>query len=188
MKSTRDTEFREFVRERRPRLLRTATLLTAGDQHAAEDLVQTALTKLYVAWPAFQRATNPTSYVHRVMVNALVDETRRPWRRHEVRVAEVPEHAAPSTGSAGEAVTAALQKLSPGMRSIVVLRYFQDLSVAQCAEVVGCSQGNVKSQSARALAHLRATLGAGITFPAEPGEPPGTSAPVLRPAIAHPAP
>jgi DNA-directed RNA polymerase specialized sigma24 family protein len=77
----RDEQFHDFVVSRRPRLLHTATLLTAGDTHLAEDLVQATLTKLYVAWPAFQRADNPDGYVRRVLVNALIDEKRRMWRR-----------------------------------------------------------------------------------------------------------
>ena len=71
----RDEQFHDFVVSRRPRLLHTATLLTAGDTHLAEDLVQAALTKLYVAWPAFQRADNPDGYVRRVLVT-----THASWR------------------------------------------------------------------------------------------------------------
>lgn len=83
MKSERDEQFHSFVASRRASLLRTATLLTAGDAHLAEDLVQSTLTKLYVAWPAFRRADNPDGYLRRTLVNALTDERRRWWRRHE---------------------------------------------------------------------------------------------------------
>ncbi len=73
MTTERDEQFHDFVVARRAALVRTATLLTAGDPHLAEDLVQSTLTKLYVAWPAFQRADNRDGYVRRVMVNALTD-------------------------------------------------------------------------------------------------------------------
>ena len=141
-------------------LLRTATLLTAGDRHLAEDLVQSALTKLYVAWPSFQRADNPQAYTRRVLVNALSDERRRLWRRREHSTAELPE--LPRTDQHGEAVTdglrTAMRELPPKMRAAVVFRYFHDLTVTETAEALGCSEGTVKSQTSRALARLRSAL------------------------------
>lgn len=141
-------------------LLRTATLLTAGDRHLAEDLVQSALTKLYVAWPSFQRADNPQAYTRRVLVNALSDERRRLWRRREHSTAELPE--LPRTDQHSEAVTdglrTALRELPPKMRAAVVFRYFHDLTVTETAEALGCSEGTVKSQTSRALARLRSAL------------------------------
>ena len=110
----------------RPRLLHTATLLTAGDTHLAEDLVQAALTKLYVAWPAYQRAHNPEGYVRRVLVNALIDERRRVWRRREQPMAVLPDIAGEAPhggGGAGDAVRTALRELPPRMRAAVVFRY-----------------------------------------------------------------
>ena len=79
--AARDEEFRAFVVARRPALLRLATLLTAGDEHLAEDLVQTALTRLYVAWRRVERDQGPEAYARRILVNAVVDERRRAWRR-----------------------------------------------------------------------------------------------------------
>ncbi|GAA0512987.1 RNA polymerase sigma24 factor [Paractinoplanes deccanensis] len=144
---------------RRPRLLHTATLLTAGDTHLAEDLVQAALTKLYVAWPAFRRASNPDAYVRRVLVNALIDERRRVWRRREKPMAELPDVAgAADTDGVGDAVQQALRDLPPRMRAAVVFRYFYDLGVAETADALNCSEGNVKSQTARGLERLRAAL------------------------------
>ncbi|WP_245923608.1 SigE family RNA polymerase sigma factor [Paractinoplanes atraurantiacus] len=158
-RTERDEQFHEFVVGRRPRLLHTATLLTAGDTHLAEDLVQAALTKLYVAWPAFQRAHNPDAYVRRVLVNALIDERRRIWRRRERPVAELPEVAfSEATGDVGEAVQQALRALPPRMRAAVVFRYFYDLGVAETADALNCSEGNVKSQTARGLDRLRTAL------------------------------
>lgn len=127
----------------------------------AEDLVQATLTKLYVAWPAFQRADNPDGYVRRVLVNALIDEKRRVWRHRERSMAELPDvaGAAPSgAGPAGEAVKQALRELPPKMRAAVVFRYFYDLDVAATADALSCSEGNVKSQTARGLDRLRAAL------------------------------
>ncbi|MCZ7421351.1 MULTISPECIES: SigE family RNA polymerase sigma factor [unclassified Micromonospora] len=161
MKSDRDEQFHSFVLSRRAGLVRTATLLTAGDAHLAEDLVQSTLTKLYVAWPAFQRADNIEGYLRRTLVNALTDERRRWWRRHERPVAELPDRprAEPSSGGdLDDGLRAALRDLPPKMRAAVVFRYFYDLSVADTADALGCSEGTVKSQTARALDRLRAAL------------------------------
>ena len=162
MRSARGEEFEQYVLAHRAELLRTATLLTAGDKHLAEDLVQSTLTRLYVAWPAFKRAHNPGGYARRALVNALVDETRRPWRR-EAPQAQLPETPVPesiATGDdhAGERLNHALRGLPPRMRATLVFRYFHDLSVAETAEALGCSEGTVKSQTAHGLARLRDVL------------------------------
>lgn len=145
---------------RRAQLLHTATLLTGGDTHLAEDMVQATLTKLYVAWPAFRKAQNPDGYVRRVLVNALTDERRRVWRRHERPMAEVPDLAGGTAAAdpVGEAVKRALRDLPPRMRAAVVFRFFYDLGVAETADALNCSEGNVKSQTARGLDRLRAAL------------------------------
>jgi RNA polymerase sigma-70 factor (sigma-E family) len=159
MRTTRDEEFREYVAERRGDLVRTATLLTAGDRHLAEDVVQSTLTQLYVAWPVFQRAGNQRAYVRRALVNALVDEKRRPWRR-ERPTSDLPDHPTPDPGTSArvDQLNQALSELPPRMRAALVFRYFHDLSVADTADALGCSQGTVKSQTARALDRLRNVL------------------------------
>lgn len=162
MNSERDAQFHDLVLARRAGLVRTALLLTAGNAHLAEDLVQSALTKLYVAWPAFQRARNPDAYVRRVLVNALTDERRRQWWRRERPTAELPDRAIPAQRGPGETddrLRTALRELPPRMRAAVVFRYFHELDVAETAEALGCSPGTVKSQTARALDRLRAALG-----------------------------
>ncbi|MEV0899420.1 SigE family RNA polymerase sigma factor [Actinoplanes sp. NPDC049802] len=161
MKNERDEQFHQFVVSRRAALVRTATLLTAGDAHLAEDLVQSTLTKLYVAWPAFQRADNPDGYVRRALVNALTDERRRWWRRSERSMAEVPDRVAAehTGGDVSDGLRAALRELPPRMRAALVFRYFYDLDVADTADALGCSEGTVKSQTARALDRLRTVLG-----------------------------
>jgi RNA polymerase sigma-70 factor (sigma-E family) len=157
----RDEQFHDFVLARRAGLVRTATLLTAGDAHLAEDLVQSTLTKLYLSWPAFRRADNPEGYVRRALVNALTDERRRMWRRRERPVAELPDRAQvviPEQAAGEDRLRQALKELPPRMRAAVVFRYFYDLGVAETADALACSEGTVKSQTTRALLKLRAAL------------------------------
>src|SRR5690349_11578551 len=94
-RSSRDEEFSAFVQTRRSGLVRSACLLTAGDTHLAEDLVQTTLARLYVAWPKVRRAGTESAYVWRIIVNAHIDDVRRPSRRRERHVPELPELPAP---------------------------------------------------------------------------------------------
>ncbi len=161
-RSSRDEEFSAFVQTRRTGLVRSACLLTAGDTHLAEDLVQTALARLYVAWPKVRRAGTESAYVWRIIVNAHIDEVRRPSRRRERNVPELPERPAPPEafpdGLASSEVRAALGALPPGMRAAVVLRHWLDLSVGETAELMNCSEGTVKSQTAKAAARLRDLL------------------------------
>jgi RNA polymerase sigma-70 factor (sigma-E family) len=156
----RDEQFHEFVLQRRPQLLHTAALLTVGDTHLAEDLVQATLTKLYLNWPSFQRADNPDGYLRRVLVNALIDEKRRIWRRREQPMAVLPDRPAGAAGDtdADEAIRQALRELPARMRAAVLFRYFYDLDVAETADALGCSTGTVKSQTARGLDRLRTVL------------------------------
>jgi RNA polymerase sigma-70 factor (sigma-E family) len=163
-RSTRDEEFSAFVRTRRTGLVRSACLLTAGDTHLAEDLVQTALARLYVAWPRVRRSGSEIAYVRRILVNAHTDEVRRPGRRRERHVSELPETIEPMPpetlpdGLIGADVRAALAELPPRMRAAVVLRHWLDLSVEETAELLNCSAGTVKSQTAKATARLRDLL------------------------------
>lgn len=177
MRATREDEFRAYVVESRPRLVRTATLLTAGDGHLAEDLVQTTLTKLFLAWPRIRNADGPDAYARRTLVNALIDERRRPFWRRERAHAEVPD----PTGADHEGrpeydeLQGALADLPPGMRAAVVFRHVYDLSVAETADALNCSEGNVKSQTARGLDRLRAALSPTdlTAAPEPPASPPG---------------
>ena len=118
--------------------------------------------QLYLTWPAFQAASNPHGYARRVPVNALIDEARRPWRRHERPRWELsdPTPELPASSLRVEQVHQALSTLPPRMRAVVVLRYFEGLSTAETALTLGCSEGNVKSQLARALGKLRRLLAA----------------------------
>lgn len=157
----RDEQFEHYVRENRQSLIRTATLLAAGDAHLAEDVVQSMLTRLYVSWPAFSRSRNQQAYARRSLVNSLIDEKRRPWRR-EVFSDAVPERSSTPTGeddARDTRIHQAMAALPPRMRAAVVLRFYLDLSVEDTADVLNCATGTVKSQTARALDRLRAYLG-----------------------------
>ncbi|MCM3923575.1 SigE family RNA polymerase sigma factor [Frankia sp. AiPs1] len=167
MTSDRDEEFRAFVLTHRADLVRTATLLTAGDRHLAEDLVQSTLTALYVHWPRYRGARNPDAYARRCLANALIDEKRRPWRR-ERSTDQITDAVDPASlvlrsghtraGDRVEAMYQALRELPPRMRAVLVFRYFHELSVADTAQALSCSQGTVKSQAARAIDRLRERL------------------------------
>jgi RNA polymerase sigma-70 factor (sigma-E family) len=154
----RDREFSEYVLNRRSRLVGTAYLL-CGDRHTAEDLVQTALAKLYVAWPRVRRTGGEDAYVRRILVNAGIDASRRSWRR-EQSAAEVPDVAAvPAFGTEDrDELTAALAALAPRQRRIVVLRYWLGLSIEEVAADLQITSGTVKSQTSKALQNLRSQL------------------------------
>ena len=169
--SERDTEFTAFVAARRPQLRRTAYLL-CGDWHAAEDIVQVTLAKVYAAWPRLRTDVTPDAYTRRTLLRAHIDETRRPWRR-EVTSTALPEFAA-SSGLAveeREALMAALNSLAPGQRRVVVLRHWLGLSVEETAADLGCSTGTVKSQTVRAVTRLRAALQGGALTTEDNHEP-----------------
>ncbi|MFI0451173.1 SigE family RNA polymerase sigma factor [Actinomadura sp. 6N118] len=154
----RDREFTEFVRARRPALVRVAALLASGDRARAEDVVQTALTRLYLAWPRV-RPDTVDAYARRCVVNAATDERRSLFRRREHVRAKLPDLAAVEAQYDDKTtITALLSTLPAGMRAAVVLRYVEGLSVAETADAMGCSEGNVRSQSARGLERLRAVF------------------------------
>jgi RNA polymerase sigma-70 factor (sigma-E family) len=156
--SVRDTEFSEYVAGRRAQLRRTAYLL-CGDSHRAEDLVQTALMKVYVAWPRIRKDGNVDAFTRRVMVHAHIDETRRPWRRERVGVGDHDVEAGAGTATEDrDLLLAALAGLPPRQRAAVVLRHYWGLSVRETAEDLGCSAGTVKSQTSHALKRLEQVL------------------------------
>jgi RNA polymerase sigma-70 factor (sigma-E family) len=154
----RDKEFSAFAAARWLALRRTAFLLT-GDWHEAEDVVQTALVKLYVAWPRV-RAGTAEAYARTTVTRVFLDG-RRKRSATELSVADVPDGRPTPTGSVdarGDLVVA-LRALPRGQRAVVVLRYWDDLSVEQTAAAVGVSPGTVKSQSSKGLQALREHLG-----------------------------
>ena len=153
----RDADFTAYLEARQPRLLRIAYLLT-GDAHQAEDLLQTSLAKLYLAWGNVRDREHVDAYVRRIMVNENNSLWRRAWRRREVPTDQVPDvvpvHDRHDDGD-GAAVWAVVQTLPRKARAVVVLRYYEQLSEAETAEQLGISVGTVKSQCSRALATLR---------------------------------
>jgi RNA polymerase sigma-70 factor (sigma-E family) len=164
-------EFAEFAEVMSPRLRRTAFLL-CGDWHTAEDLAQTALTKVFVSWRMIQRQDAVHAYTNRTLVNAYLAH-RRLKRTGELLTASFPERAAPDQAPETRMILLdALATLPPRSRAVVVLRYWADLSVEQVAEIMGCSTGNVKSLSARALDKLRLMLGETTAESGTPGMPP----------------
>jgi len=153
----RDQEFSDFVVARRSRLVGAAYLL-CGDRHAAEDLVQTVLAKLYAAWPRIHTSGAEDAYVRKIMVRTNIDASRRMWRR-ELISDELPDQVVPGPELDGrDELISALAELGPRQRRVVVLRFFLDLSVEEVAADLRVSPGTVKSQTARALDHLRRRL------------------------------
>ncbi|MBO4204541.1 SigE family RNA polymerase sigma factor [Micromonospora echinofusca] len=154
------TEFDSFVRTRTPALLRSAYLLT-GDQHLAEDLVQSALARTHRSWRRLHHSGNAEAYTRKVMYHLQVSW----WRRR--RIAESMPGDLPEPSGGGSApdhaqqttlrltLRAALQKLSARQRAVLVLRFYEDRSETEAAELLGVTVGTVKSQTSKALARLR---------------------------------
>lgn len=171
-----DPAFDAFVARRYSGLVRFGYVLT-GNRSGAEDLVQTALFRTYLRWNRLRDPDDPTAYVRRAMVNAHVSWTRRS-SSHEQLFAEPPDsdalHADEDSGNVERLqMWRDLATLPARMRAVLVLRFYEDLSEAETARVLGCSVGTVKSQTSRGLARLRGAL-------AEPGPAP------IEAAVLHP--
>jgi RNA polymerase sigma-70 factor (sigma-E family) len=154
--------FEAFVNESGDALLRTATLLTA-DRHAAEDVYQETLQRLFTRWP---RVGSPRAFCRQVMHNLVIDLARARQRRpRELELRDNYDGEDPQWGDPASAaelrptVLAALDTLTAQQRAIIVLRYFEDLSQDEVAETLGVSPGTVKSTASRAVAQLRAQPG-----------------------------
>jgi RNA polymerase sigma-70 factor (sigma-E family) len=151
-------EFAEFAEVMFPRLRRTAFFL-CGDWHTAEDLAQTALTKVFVSWRRIRRQDAVHAYANRTLVNVYMSH-RRLKRTGELLTGWFPERAAQDPAPETRIMLLdALATLPPRSRAVVVLRYWADLSVEQVADVMGCSTGNVKKLSVLALDKLRVLVG-----------------------------
>ena len=154
-----DREFEEFALARTPHLYRSAWLL-CGDRHHAEDLVQETLAKLYVRWrrPFAAHIDNPAAYAHTTLTRTFLSGRRR-RSSGELPYADPPEQSAPDPSGTSDdrlALHAALAELSPPDRTVLVLRYLDDLSVAETAARMGVSVGAVRTRSSRALDKVRA--------------------------------
>jgi RNA polymerase sigma-70 factor (sigma-E family) len=154
--------FAEYFAARHASLRRAAYLL-CGDWHWADDLAQNAFVRLAAGWSRIRDMGTVDAYVRTCLVRAYLAETRRMWRRRERTVAEPPDHAGPD---GADAVTRrlvfaeALRELPPRQRATLVCRFYQELDVAGTAAVLQCSQGTVKSQTARGLQALQRALAA----------------------------
>ena len=143
---------RSSSRARRTHLRRIAYAI-CGDWHRADDLVQTALVKFYVAWPRLERDGREEAYVRTIIVRANIDEHRRPWRRERPGLPAAEEPARePLPTEERSALFDALQALPVMQRKVVVLRHWLGLSVEETAHELRISQGTVKSHSSRGLA------------------------------------
>jgi RNA polymerase sigma-70 factor (sigma-E family) len=157
-----EQEFAEYFAARREAVRRTAFLL-CGDWHRADDLAQTAFVALHRKWRKVRDKQALDAYVRRTLVRAVIDESRRPWRRERF-VDEVPDTPAgdgeiADSVATREALVAGLKRVPPRQRAVLVLRFLEGLDVSAAAEALGCSEGTVKSQTSRGLAALREALG-----------------------------
>jgi RNA polymerase sigma-70 factor (sigma-E family) len=157
VREAEEREFAEYVAARMAPLRRLGYLV-CGDWHLAEDAVSAVLAKLYLAWAEVQKADRVDAYVRRMLLHAIVDERRRPWRREWP--AQYPLSGSVSPGGPEDRMVLeqALRSMPRRRRAVLVLRYFEGLSVEETAAALGCATGTVKSQTARGLATLRGLL------------------------------
>ncbi|MBT2213142.1 SigE family RNA polymerase sigma factor [Actinomadura sp. NEAU-AAG7] len=167
-------EYVEYVTGALPGLRRIAHLL-CHDAHRADDIVQTTLTRLYVHWRRARAAKDTDRYVRAMLVRVFLSERRLAWTR--VRLTGAPADTPGRASAPGPdvetraVVRAALERVPRKQRAVLVLRFLCDLPVAEVAEILGCSEGTVKSQTAHGLARLRALMGArDAAFPTGRGE------------------
>jgi RNA polymerase sigma-70 factor (sigma-E family) len=156
-------DFTEYVSGNAQRLKRVCYLLT-GDDADAQDLLQTALAKLYLRWPKITATGNPDAYVRRVLVTTHRSALRRRWHREvpaAVLADKVDDGATSARADDRLVLQAALMKLTPRQRAVVVLRYYTDLSELDTAAALDCSVGTVKTLASRGLARLRSLLTTG---------------------------
>ena len=160
MSARQDAEFREFMHARWPAMVRLAYGLT-GDQGHAEDVAQAAFARAYASWPRVRRSGDPDAYVRQIVIN----ENRNRFRKRRVAeqltdsvLIDVPWTDATRESDERSALIAALQRLGPRQRAVIVLRYWLDLTEQETAAALNCSIGTVKSQASRALATLRESI------------------------------
>jgi RNA polymerase sigma-70 factor (sigma-E family) len=161
-----DDAYTEYV-SAKMQWLRGVAFLLCQDWHRADDLGQATITKLYVHWRRASQMANIDGYVRTILVNTFLSEQRSPWWKRVAPQLEDPQSPVRATDVEGVLdLREALKTLPPRQRATVVLRYYDELSVQETAEVLGCSEGNVKSQTSRALDSLRRVL-------SDPPAPPG---------------
>ncbi|POX51507.1 SigE family RNA polymerase sigma factor [Streptomyces sp. Ru71] len=168
MRQVRAEEYAEFAAVRAGHLYRAACLLTAGDTHLAEDLVQETLGRIYVRWGRVYRADNPAAYAQTVLTRTFLAHRRR--RSSGERATDVLPETAYASGDTPLRLTLldALARLPAKDRAVVVLRYWEDRSVQETADALGASSAAVRTRCTRALARLRELLGEDIGAYARP--------------------
>ncbi|MCQ9129617.1 SigE family RNA polymerase sigma factor [Streptomyces hilarionis] len=169
--SSRTEEFREFATGRAGHLHRAACLLTSGDTHLAEDLVQETLSRMYTVWGRASRIDNPAAYAQAVLVRTFLTHKRR-YSASERPLAVLPDAPMPRSGDDPAlrlALLEALRELPPKDRVVVVLRYWEDRSVEETADAMNVSSAAVRTRSTRALTKLRERLGGSLTELIAPG-------------------
>jgi RNA polymerase sigma-70 factor (sigma-E family) len=154
-----DAGFLAYARGRAA-VLRRSALMLCGDAHQADDLVQETLATTYAQWARVSTADSVDAYVHKILVRTFINERRRGWWKVRLFGNAVPELPTPGEGLVErEVLRAALRRLTPRQQAVLVLRFLCDHSVADVAVLLGCSEGNVKSQTSHALAAMRRILG-----------------------------
>ncbi len=167
----RDDDFAEYAAARMLALQRLAVLL-CQDSHRADDLVQAAITKLYLHWPKAKAASDIDAYARTILIREFLHERGTSWARRVTLSGQLPDR--PAVGHDRDAaidMQAALATLPPRQHATLVLRFYCDLSVEQAALALGCSPGTVKSQTAKALASLRRSLEADTSATTSSGRP-----------------
>ena len=159
MRASDEAAFRDFV-QRHGAALRNVAFGLCADWHAADDVLQITLIKLYVSWPKVRRADNPWAFAKTVLVRSYIDEARKMRRRPELLTALPPERTAQDQDTLDErqAVRGLLARLPRRQRAALYLRFVEDLSVESVAALMGCSAGTVKSQTFEGLSALRRGL------------------------------
>ncbi|MFF8471010.1 SigE family RNA polymerase sigma factor [Streptomyces griseus] len=164
MRASRTEEFKVFAAGRAGHLFRSASLLTSGDVHLAEDLVQETLSRMYVLWGRARRIDNPAAYAQTVLVRTFLTHRRR-RSASEHPLAELPEGAPvdPDDPALRMTLLRALAQLAPKDRAVVVLRYWEDRSIEETAAALQVSPAAVRTRCTRALGRLRELLGGSLT-------------------------
>jgi RNA polymerase sigma-70 factor (sigma-E family) len=160
VRTSDEEQYTEYVAARLPTLRRIALLL-CGDTHRADDIVQNAITRLYVHWRKARVADNIDAYVRTIVVRTFLNEQRTGWLSRVRLMRETPDRPVPQGPDVEttQVLHAALARVPPKQRAVLVLRFLYDLPVAEVAQILGCSTGNVKSQTSHGLAALRKQLG-----------------------------
>lgn len=163
MDETSEKEFAEYFRARRDAVRRTAYML-CGDWHKADDHAQAAFVALHRHWRSIKDRAALDAWMRRTLTRAVVDESRRPWRRERSTAEHVEMAVAPAADALAtrQVLVDGLRTVPARQRAALVLRFFEGLDVAETATALGCSQGTVKSQTARGLDALRASLGGAL--------------------------